>query len=139
MHRLTAVALAVIVAATVAADVPRLTFREMYSLGIEFSARTQELEGTRVRMEGFMAPPLKPDARFFVLTRVPMAVCPFCDSAAAWPDDIVYVEIRSALEAVRFNLLIEVEGRLSLGEAIDPDTGFVSLLRLEDAVFRVKR
>ena len=31
-------------------------------------------------------------AAFFVLTRIPMAVCPFCDSEANWPDDLVLVE-----------------------------------------------
>ena len=42
-------------------------------------------------MHGYMAPPLKPESRFFVLTREPLALCPFCQSDAEWPADIVVV------------------------------------------------
>ncbi|MDR1376077.1 MAG: hypothetical protein LBJ22_01085, partial [Synergistaceae bacterium] len=59
-----------------------LRFDEMYggvsSLGIVLSDRLQSLAGQTVVMEGFMAPPLKPTLSFFVLTRVPMSLCPFC-------------------------------------------------------------
>ena len=34
------------------------------------------LEGKRIRVEGYMAPPLKAESTFFVLTKRPMAVCP---------------------------------------------------------------
>ena len=42
-------------------------------------------------MRGFMAPPLKAEAKFFVLTEIPMSICPFCSSDADWPDNIVVV------------------------------------------------
>jgi hypothetical protein len=38
-----------------------------------------------------MAPPLKAEAAFFVLTEIPMSLCPFCSSDADWPDNIVVV------------------------------------------------
>lgn len=115
-----------------------LRFRDFYSVGVEFSAQTRALDGQRVVISGFMAPPLKPDADFFVLTRLPMEYCPFCSSEAEWPDDIVFVRTRRTVEPIRFNRLVEVEGRLSLGVDVDEETGFVSLMRLEDAVYRAR-
>ncbi len=115
-----------------------LRFRDFYSVGVEFSAQTRALDGQRVVISGFMAPPLKPDAGFFVLTRLPMEYCPFCSSEAEWPDDIVFVRTRRTVEPIRFNRLVEVEGRLSLGVDVDEETGFVSLMRLEDAVYRAR-
>jgi hypothetical protein len=88
-------------------------------------------------MRGYMAPPLKAEARFFVLTAQPVAVCPFCQSDADWPQDIVVVYVgsggwrfRSAAEPV------EVSGVLDLGARTDPDTGFVSQVRLLSASVR---
>lgn len=44
-------------------------------------------------ISGYMAPPLTPTIRFFVLTEVPMSVCPFCSSDADWPDNIIVVKV----------------------------------------------
>lgn len=120
------------------ADLPVLRFRDMYTRGVEYSERTEDLEGERIIINGFMAPPLKPDARFFILTKMPMAVCPFCETEADWPDDIVYVAIEEELVPIRFNTMLEVEGTLSLGVEIDEKSGFVSLVRLENAEYRVR-
>ena len=64
----------------------RLGFDEMYEgrsvLGLTLSARLRSLTGSRVTVEGFMAPPLKADAPFFVLTREPVSLCPFCNTDA---------------------------------------------------------
>jgi hypothetical protein len=87
-------------------------------------------------MRGFMAPPLKPDARFFVLTRQPVAICPFCQSDADWPQDIVVVYLQRTLEPVPASRPIEVRGILEVGSKVDPNTGFVSLLRIVDAKFQ---
>ena len=72
----------------------RLRIRDLYAERAEFSARANELSGKPVEVQGFMAPPLKADAAFFVLTKLPMAVCPFCDSELDWPNDIVLVRLR---------------------------------------------
>src|SRR6266540_1386455 len=76
-------------------DATPLGFAELYAargvLGIELSSKTKTLAGRPVKILGFMAPPLKPDVRFFVLTRAPVALCPFCNSDADWPSDIVVV------------------------------------------------
>jgi hypothetical protein len=82
-----------------------------------------------------MAPPLKPDAQFFVLTKMPMAVCPFCDNEADWPRDIVLVRLRERQDWVIFNRAIVTEGVLELGTEVDEETGFVSRVRLTDAVY----
>jgi hypothetical protein len=63
-------------------------------LGFQFSDRVTVLRG-KVRMTGYMAPPLKPESHFFVLTREPLAICPFCQSDADWPVDIVVVFMKN--------------------------------------------
>ena len=124
-----------------AGDPPAIRVAELYAssgpLGLAFSSTATRLQGTAVRMRGYMAPPLKAEARFFVLTAQPVAVCPFCQSDADWPQDIVVVYVgsggwrfRSAAEPV------EVSGVLDLGARIDPDTGFVSQVRLLSANVR---
>ena len=113
----------------------RLRIRDLYGQGAEFSPQAIALNERTVQIQGFMAPPLKPDADFFVLTRLPMAVCPFCDSELNWPSDIVLVRLRDRQDWVDFNLPILVTGMLALGTEIDAATGFVSRVRLVDAVF----
>ena len=109
--------------------------RDLYEKNLSFSETAQALEGERVRVAGFMAPPLDPGLPFFVLTKRPMAVCPFCESEAEWPPDILAVYTKRALEPVSFNRRIEVSGVLELGAHTDPDIGFVSRVRLRDATY----
>lgn len=116
---------------------PTLRLRDLYAERAEFSAQAQQLDGGEVALQGFMAPPVKPDAKFFVLTKLPMAVCPFCDSELDWPTDIVLVRLGSEQGWVDFNQPILVTGTLRLGTEIDPETGFVSRVRLEDAAYRL--
>ncbi|MDR0652363.1 MAG: hypothetical protein LBG12_03550 [Synergistaceae bacterium] len=117
-----------------AAGAGTLKFSEMYSgvssLGITLSDKLKSLEGQVVSMEGFMAPPLKPTLDFFVLTRVPMSICPFCSSDADWPYDIVMVRLDKPVTSLPFDRPIRVEGRLELGSEIDTETGFVSIVRI---------
>jgi hypothetical protein len=119
---------------------PVLRFEELYGsvgvLGLTFSDRVKALAGQRVVMLGFMAPPLKAEANFFVLTQIPMALCPFCSSDADWPDNIVVVYLGKTQTFVQPSQIIEVRGVLEYGSRTDPDTGFVSLLRLRDATYR---
>ncbi|WP_152044779.1 hypothetical protein [Aureimonas psammosilenae] len=116
-----------------------LSFDELYGkvgvLGLEFSGKTKALAGQSVTMRGFMAPPLKAEAKFFVLTEIPMSLCPFCSTDADWPDNIVVVYLTQAQTFVQANRPIEASGRLEVGSWRDPETGFVSLLRIVDASF----
>lgn len=118
-----------------AGELPRLKFREIYGKRMTLTDKAKSLVGRRIAIRGYMAPPLKPDLSFFVLTKMPMAVCPFCDNEADWPDDIILVRLGEPFEAIRFNTRIEVTGVLEIGTEIDEETGFVSLLRLVDAEF----
>lgn len=112
----------------------RLFFYELYRPGtIEPSDAALALNGRTIEMVGFMAPPLKADSPFFVLTDVPMETCPFCDEIALWPDNIVFVTSDQAIPSIPFNRQIRVEGVFEVGEAVDPATGFVSLVRLSHA------
>jgi len=111
-----------------------LEFSELYSKttirGVEFSPKLQALNGKTVQMIGWMAPPLKPKLDFFVLTKAPMATCPFCSSAADWPPDIVLVILPPGRTADPTTQRIRVVGRLEVGIKTDQDTGFVSLVRI---------
>jgi len=115
-----------------------LAFNEIYRsegvLGLELSAKSKALAGKPVRMLGYMAPPLKPDARFFVMTRAPVALCPFCNSDADWPSDIVVVYPRDRAGWAQDGMPVAVTGTLELGSHADPETGFVSLVRVADAL-----
>ena len=137
LHRRALIAAA---AATILA--PRRSFaseivkiRDLWGDGGRFSPLATRLAGQLVKLRGYMAPPLKAEASFFVLTRIPMAVCPFCDSEASWPDDLVVAEARKAFIPTSFNDLIAVKGRLEIGGKIDPGTGFASRVRVADAVW----
>jgi hypothetical protein len=120
---------------------PVLRFPELYAkvgvLGMEFSDKVEALAGKRVTMLGFMAPPLKAEANFFVLTETPMALCPFCSSDADWPANIVVVYLARTQTFVQPSRIIAVDGRLEMGSWTDPETGFLSLLRLREARYQV--
>jgi hypothetical protein len=119
------------------AGVERLRIRDLYAKGAEFSDKAQALNGQTVEIQGFMAPPLKAEADFFVLTKLPMAVCPFCDSELDWPTDIVLVKLGQRQDWVDFNRPIVVRGRLQLGTEVDQETGFVSRVRLVEARYEL--
>jgi hypothetical protein len=118
-----------------------IKFSELYSKisaqGVELSPKLQAANGKRVEMLGYMAPPLKVNIDFFVLGSKPMAECPFCTSVADWPSDIVLVLFRDG-RSVRFSAgAVRVRGKLELGVKEDPDTGFVSLIRIYADEFEV--
>ena len=121
-----------------AAD-PSLAFNELYGkfgvLGLEFSDKVKRLAGQDISMKGFMAPPLKAEAQFFVLTEVPMSLCPFCSSDADWPNNIVVIYLGEKQTFVQPRQTIEVHGMLEYGSWTDPETGFVSLLRIRQAEY----
>ncbi|WP_246752938.1 hypothetical protein [Sinorhizobium sp. BG8] len=116
-----------------------LNFNELYGkisvLGLEFSDKVKALAGQDVAIRGFMAPPLKAEAAFFVLTEVPMSLCPFCSSDADWPENILVVYLGEKQTFVQPSQIIEARGTLEVGSWTDTETGFVSLLRLRDAQY----
>jgi hypothetical protein len=119
----------------VRAAAPAIKFRDLYVRGKELTPEAQALEGQRVEMIGYMAPPLKPEVNFFVLTKLPMSTCPFCETEAQWPDDIVVAYADQALDVVRYTDLIRAEGTFETGFWTDPDTGFVSFIRLRGITY----
>lgn len=122
-----------------AAEPAGIAFDSLYKsfgvLGFQFSDRVTALRGQSVRITGYMAPPLKPESHFFVLTREPLAICPFCQSDADWPVDIVVVFMKEITPMVSAGRKVVVAGRLEIGSATDAQTGFVSQIRLTDASF----
>ncbi|MDR0762747.1 MAG: hypothetical protein LBF13_06835 [Campylobacteraceae bacterium] len=120
----------------------RLGFDELYEntgvLGLSFSQKVKSLSNKKVVIDGFMAPPLKVGANFFVLTKAPMALCPFCSSDTDWSEDILVVYLKKRQIFVQHNAIIQVKGVLEYGSWTDNESGFVSLLRLRDAVFEEK-
>ena len=116
------------------AEAEELSFDEIYSVysadGLTFSDKTLSLEGGTVSVSGYMAPPLTPTIHFFVLTEVPMSVCPFCSSDADWPDNIIVVKVDDPITALPYDTPITVTGTLEIGSETDEETGFVSQLRV---------
>ena len=132
-------AFALLAPAAQAANASPITFEQFYkSTGIRGNVFSEILlahRGKQVSMRGYMAPPLKPESRFFVLTRTPLALCPFCQSDADWPTDIVVVYLSNASVLVSGGEAVVTSGRLEVGSWTDPETGFVSQIRIVDAVF----
>ncbi len=132
-RRVLLVALAAFLPARAVRAATRVAFSELLREDGEFTEAAKRNAGQEVEMRGYMAPPLKSEINFFVLTKTPAAVCPFCDSAAAWPDDIVLVEMSRPIHAIDYDRLIRVTGVLDIGERADAATGFVSRVRVRDA------
>ncbi|MDR3375206.1 MAG: hypothetical protein P4L98_15880 [Ancalomicrobiaceae bacterium] len=122
-----------------AADPELFTFDTLYKsigvMGIIYSDRLLAAKGKLASLTGYMAPPLKAESTFFVLTREPMAICPFCQSDADWPVDIIVVYLAAITPLVGAGTKVAVTGRIEIGSWTDPETGFVSQLRLRDAEF----
>ncbi|NOG31450.1 hypothetical protein HLB35_06115 [Halomonas sp. TBZ9] len=112
-----------------------IKLRDLYARDRGVSDLALSLEGKRITVDGFMAPPLKAESEFFVLTRIPMAVCPFCETEADWPDDILAVYTKRTVDVVPFNIRLQARGVLELGPYRDPETGFLSMVRLADASY----
>ncbi len=120
--------------ALMAQDAP-IRLRDLYNRDLSFSDLALSNEGRRITIAGFMAPPLKAESVFFVLTKMPMAVCPFCEPGMPWPDDILAVYAKRVVDVVPFNVPIETTGVLDLGDYVDPELGFYSKVRLTDATY----
>ena len=116
---------------------PELGFAALYASvgvrGVVLSERVRQLTGGMVAMTGYMAPPLQAESQFFVLTSEPLSLCPFCQSDADWPIDIVVIYLRQAGALPGGGARIRALGRLDVGSWADPETGFVSLVRLMEA------
>jgi hypothetical protein len=115
-----------------------IRMRELYNKDLSFSDIALANQGQRIAVAGFMAPPLKADSVFFVLTKMPMAVCPFCEPTTPWPDDLLAIYAKRSVNVVPFNVPIIVTGVLELGDYTDPDLGFFSKVRLTDATYARK-
>ncbi len=70
-----------------------------------------------------------------MLTEIPMSLCPFCSSDADWPDNIIVVYLARKQTFVLYNAPIEAHGVAGIRSWVDPETGFVSQLRLREAGF----
>lgn len=116
-------------------EIAVLSFQDMYasasgSRGLQFSEAFTSMEGKTVQISGYMAPPLKPVFDFFVLSKQPMAICPFCSTDADWPEDILVVYAEEGAKSVANDALLTITGRLELGSYTDEETGFVSQARI---------
>jgi hypothetical protein len=99
----------------------RLTFDEFYDgynvrTGLVLSDKLLSLDGQEVVIEGYMAPPLKAELDWFVLTRIRLS-----DIALIY---LTNDTIRPTEKPLRLH------GRLEVGPAVDPETGMVSIVRI---------
>jgi hypothetical protein len=118
------------------AEPPRIRMFELYRDDKSFSDTAKRLNGKIVSMQGFMAPHLKVESDFFVLSNTPVDTCPFCESEDQWIDTIIFVRMKRRQEAAKPGDLIQVVGRLEIGPQTDAATGFVSRVRLVDASYQ---
>lgn len=107
----------------------------LYNPDLSLSDHARSMAGTRIRVAGYMAPPLMDESRFFVLIDHPMPACPFCSPDLVWPTDTVAVYTRQAVKLSPFHVGVLTTGTLDLGLYTDPDTGFVSTVRLIDSTY----
>jgi hypothetical protein len=121
------------------AAAPSIRLRDLYNEDLSFSDLALGNQGQRTTIAGFMAPPLKAQSSFFVLTKMPMSVCPFCEPGAAWLDDILVVYTKRIVDVLPFNLPIAISGVLELGDDVDPELGYYSKVRLSDANYERAR
>lgn len=119
-----------------AQSAPRIRMFELYKPDLSFSDLAQRLAGKQVSIQGFMAPHLKVESDFFVLSNTPVDTCPFCESEDQWIDTIIFVRMKTRQEAVRPGELIQVQGQLEIGPKTDAASGFVSRVRLAGATFQ---
>jgi len=122
--------------AALAQAIARIRMFELYKPDLSFSDLAKKLAGKPVSIQGFMAPHLKVESDFFVLSNTPVETCPFCASEDQWIDTIIFVRMKKRQEAVRPGELIQVVGRLEIGPQTDAATGFVSRVRLTDASYQ---
>jgi len=120
---------------TLALGQEKLAMQNLYS-DADFSEQARMFNGTSVTLDGFMAPPLKPDVKFFVLGTAPMAICPFCDAASQWPQNIVLIYPKDRMRLFNYDQAITVTGKLEIGTNTDQETGFVSKVRLIEADYK---
>lgn len=97
--------------------------------GLILSDKLVSLDSLEVAIEGYMAPPLKADLDYFMLTKIRLAFCPFCSSAADWPDDIALVYMVDGTTTVT-QQPVRVTGRIEIGQSMDAETGMVSIVRI---------
>lgn len=118
----------------------KLRFEEMYEgsgiTGLQYSSSLKSLNEQEIVIQGFMAPPLKAEATFFVLTSAPVNLCPFCDSDADWPTDIIVVLPEGEIEFQPNTEPVEVRGTLHIGSYVEPVSGFYCRVWMTDAEIR---
>lgn len=122
----------------VGAETRLLKMRELYNKDLSYSDLAKSLKNSYITVSGYMAPPLKAESNFFVLTKQPLSVCPFCETEAEWPDDILGIYTKRLIKLVPFNVDINVTGILKLGNYTDVDTGFLSRVRITNAIYSVQ-
>lgn len=98
--------------------------------GLLISDKLLALDGQTVVMEGFMAPPLKANLDFFVLTRIQLAICPFCSTDADWPNDMALIYLPPNQSTAATDYPVRVTGQIEIGSSIDLESGMVSLVRI---------
>ena len=100
-----------------AAETATIKRRDLYNWDPSFSDIALAGAGSRITNAGFMVSLPKASSVFFVLTKMPMAVCPFCDPGMPWPDGMLAVQNQAVGRRHSFNLPITVTGVLEPGDA----------------------
>lgn len=111
-----------------------ISFDEFYDgfdqeTGPIISQRLKALDGRKVVINGYMAPPMALELDWFQLTLQPVGGCAFCGDSFSVTDGTAL--IYPVNESVYFTGGgIRVTGRIEVGDGRDPATGMVSLVRI---------
>lgn len=112
----------------------RIGFDDFYdghddNTGPIVSEKLKALDGRKVLIQGYMAPPLDLDLDWFLLTIVPVGGCAFCGSSL----DVIAgtAMIYPVNDSIFFTGNgIHVTGTVEVGDGRDPATGMASLIRI---------
>lgn len=111
-----------------------LTFDEFYdgfdeATGPIISEKLKSLDGRKVIINGYMAPPLALELDWFQLTLQPVGGCAFCgDSFSVTDGTALIYPINEPMFFTGGG--IQVTGTIEVGDGRDPATGMISLVRI---------
>ena len=131
-RRMCSAAATLMPAVSAGAAAPCIRIFELYGEDDQFSPLAEQLKGRRVAVQSFMAPHLKVDSDFFILSNTPVETCSFCASEGDWIDSSIFVRMCRKQESLDPGPFIVVEGTLEIGPERDQETGFISKVRLVD-------
>ncbi len=118
-----------------AEDALPLDLASLYSTdggGLDFDSHVLAAASRLVIVTGYVAPHLQPGAPFHLVSHVPLSACPHCLGNRTLPKGTVafYPLKENGASYAPGADPVSLKGYLELGAKVDPQTGFVTTIRL---------